>query len=78
MRMVGKVAPGGGAGTLASMCGGMNRVYLNPGSNPATGLFIDKLKANPPCGARMPNIGVELSAAELACVQTWANGLTAP
>jgi hypothetical protein len=77
--MVGKTAPGGGAiPSTASKCGGMNRVYLVAGSNPATGLFLDKLGGHPSCGAVMPNIGVPLNAAELACVQTWANALTAP
>jgi hypothetical protein len=74
--MVGKVAPGGGAGALESKCGGMNRMYLNPGSQPATGLFMDKFKDPPPCGVVMPNIGVQFSSAELACIQEWANGLT--
>jgi hypothetical protein len=76
--MVGKIAPGGGMGPLASVCANGSRRYLDPGSSPATGLFMDKFKDPPPCGVVMPNIGVKLSSAELACVQEWANGLTAP
>jgi hypothetical protein len=78
--MVGKMAPGGGgasAGT-ASMCGGAGRVYLVAGSQPATGLFLDKLGGHPPCGVPMPNIGAPLTSAEVACVQTWADALTKP
>jgi hypothetical protein len=78
--MVGKTPPGGGAAATMSMCMGMGQ-YLVAGSQPATGLFIDKLaKATPQCGARMPNLPLDpgLTAAELACVQTWANALTKP
>ena len=79
MAMLDRVAPGGGPMATASMCGSMNHVYLVKGSVPAKGLFIDKLNLlTPPCGKRMPNIGGPLTAAELACVQTWADALTAP
>jgi hypothetical protein len=86
-RMVGKAPPGGGGtpgldggpSTTASMCATSGMVYLAAGSAPATGLFISKLTMKiPPCGARMPNIGGPLTAAEIACVQTWANALTKP
>jgi hypothetical protein len=62
---------------VASACVGKGP-YLVAGSNPATGLFIEKLsKKTPVCGERMPNLpGMELTAAEIACVQTWANNLT--
>src|SRR4051794_29585480 len=51
--------------------------YLNPSSNPATGVFIDKItKDQPVCGgSRMP-IGPPLSTADLTCLTTWATGLT--
>jgi hypothetical protein len=66
---------GGGTGGSMSMCMGMGP-YLVPGSNPATGLFIDKLtKAAPPCGAAMPNIGGPLTTAEKNCVIQWATDL---
>jgi predicted CxxxxCH...CXXCH cytochrome family protein len=76
--LVGRAPKAGGAGT-ASKCVDMGQVYLNAGTNPATGLFMDKLsKAKPQCGDRMPNLpGIQLTADEIACVQTWANGLTA-
>ncbi|HEX3694310.1 MAG TPA: hypothetical protein VH374_02880 [Polyangia bacterium] len=46
-------------------------------SQPATGLFLDKLKATPPCGAQMPlaTVAAPLSATEMACVQKWANNI---
>jgi hypothetical protein len=52
---------------------------LEPGSSPATGLFLLKLEeGNPPrpCGVKMPQVG-SLTAADKACFQSWANGLTA-
>ena len=73
-RLVGVLPPGGG--TTMSKCATINRPYLDPGSNPATGLFLDKLKSPAPCGDVMPMIGARLTAADLACVQTWANELT--
>jgi hypothetical protein len=72
--LVGVASAGGGAGTLASLCKGM--VYLNKGTVPATGLFIDKLTKNPPpCGVAMPNLPPLLNATEKACVQSWADHL---
>jgi hypothetical protein len=66
----------GGMDTLHSMCVG-HGPYLVAGSNPATGLFLDKLKMTPPCGVHMPNLpGSDFSATELACIQDWATGLT--
>jgi hypothetical protein len=78
-KMVGMAPLGGGPATTASMCAGMNQVYLVAGSQPATGLFMDKLKLiTPQCGKRMPNIGGPLTQTELNCVQTWADALTKP
>jgi hypothetical protein len=62
-----------------SMCAGMGRVYLTAGSNPATGLFLDKLDPamDPPvCGAHMPNVGVPLSATQFACFKSYFTTLT--
>ena len=60
------------------MCAGMNFVYLKAGSNPASGLFLDKL--NPataaPCGAHMPNLPPMLTTAQFACVQSYLSTLT--
>ncbi|HVU52533.1 MAG TPA: hypothetical protein VHL80_17760 [Polyangia bacterium] len=59
-----------------SMCVG-HGPYLVANSNPATGLFLDKLKASPPCGVHMPNLPEnDFSDTELACIQDWATGLT--
>jgi hypothetical protein len=84
--LVGKAPPGGSPthdATLDSKCSTMSvppvtgKVYLTVGSNPATGLFLEKLMGIPSCGAKMPNLGSPLDATELACVQSWANGLVA-
>ena len=61
-----------------SVCGGSSEAYLNSGSNPATGLLIDKIKANPPCGSRMPLTGVALSPMQQTCLAQWATTLTSP
>jgi hypothetical protein len=77
--LVGKFPKAGGAQGLGSACLGAGMPYLVAGSSPATGLFLDKLKAaKPVCGAQMPLIPPNLSAQELDCVQRWANGLTKP
>ena len=67
-----------GAQGLRSMCAGMNLVYLKAGSNPAAGLFIDKLNPSTaaPCGAHMPNLPPMLTAAQFACVQSYLTTLT--
>jgi hypothetical protein len=78
---MGPVAMKGAATTLYSLCAGKNLMYLNAGSKPATGLFLDKLKpkATAPCGVHMPNIGTtELTAAQFECVQSYATTLTSP
>jgi hypothetical protein len=80
--LVGKVPPGGGAMATPSLCatGATATVpYIKAGSNPATGLFVDKLtKTPPPCGAVMPNIGGPLTAMEKTCVIQWATVLANP
>jgi hypothetical protein len=75
-RLVGQHSTGGGV--LASACANSQQFYLAPGSFPATGLFLNKLRPNPSCGERMPVIGDYLTASELDCVQRWANLLTVP
>jgi hypothetical protein len=70
-----------GAGTPASapdtnLCKGKGLNYLDK-KQPATGLFLDKLRPNPPCGQSMPPVGAALSVAERACVQKWADALVA-
>jgi hypothetical protein len=64
-----------GNSSNGSACTG-NGNYLDAHSNPPTGLLIDKIKANPPCGTRMPYPGIaNLTAAQISCVQTWAESL---
>jgi hypothetical protein len=78
-RLVG-VAPKGGGASRPSVCASGGGSYLVAGSAPATGLFLDKLKGTTAtsCGEGMP-VGLEaLGPTELACVQQWANRLTAP
>jgi hypothetical protein len=77
-RLVGKSPMGGG--TLPSVCAGSTpaMVYLDPGSQPATGLFLRKISASPGCGMRMPYGGRVVTATDFACIQSWANGLTKP
>jgi len=81
-----KMAPSGWQSSLVggqpvagqgSMCMA-NGPYLDPGSNPATGLFMKKLTTSPGCGVRMPqvtSIGY-LTSAEMTCVTQWATALT--
>ena len=58
-------------------CAGMNMPYLVAGSNPATGLLLDKLKNPAPCGLPMPYPGLMLlPAAEIACLQEWSTAVT--
>ena len=65
-----------GAGLNPSMCAA-NGPYLVAGMQPATGLFLDKLRPNtmPACGVLMPQVGAKLDAADFECVQSWANAL---
>ena len=76
-RLVGVKPSAGGASGLGSVCIASGMPYLVAGSQPARGLFLDKLfSTKPVCGAQMPLIPPNLSASELDCVQRWANGLT--
>jgi hypothetical protein len=71
-RLIGTSA--GTADNQSSCIGAGN--YLDPHSNPPTGLLIDKIKANVSCGTRMPYPGISpLSSAQITCVQSWAEGL---
>jgi hypothetical protein len=59
-----------------SLCLGTNEPYLIKGSFPAQGLFMDKLRPNPPCGLQMTILGGPISAADMECIQRWANSIT--
>jgi hypothetical protein len=78
---MGPVAGAGGP-AYPSQCAGMGKIYLNAGSNPATGLFLDKMDpatvGAPPCGMHMPELYTVLSETEFACVKSFATTLTNP
>jgi hypothetical protein len=68
------------SGTNGSVCTGVTMPYLVVGSEPATGLLLDKMFAtNLPCsgGNRMPSLGT-LKPQDPACITSWANALTKP
>lgn len=70
-RVVGKAAFTGAGG----LCGEMGDL-LEPGTLPATGILMDKIRFAQDCGAGMPfGALAPLAAAEQECLQTWANGL---
>jgi hypothetical protein len=60
------------------LCGSVQTPYLIEGSSPARGLFLQKLDEDPPpCGALMPSLGGPMTPSDRACIQSWANALTA-
>lgn len=63
-------------GAGASACGSNGTPYLKSGSNPATGLLIDKIKPSPPCGLQMPFGLSPLSSTQQQCLMQWATTLT--
>lgn len=63
-------------GVSPSMCAGNSEPYLKAGSNPASGLLIDKLGASPPCGVRMPYLATALTATQQECLTEWATSIT--
>jgi hypothetical protein len=69
-----------GTADNGSMCMGNTTPYLNAGSNPATGLLIDKVTmVNPPCGAQMPfDSPFPLTTMQQKCLVQWATTLTSP
>jgi hypothetical protein len=74
-KLVGVLPKGGG--DIPSKCASLGRPYLIAGRLPAEGLFLDKLKPPPPCGDQDPLIGGPITPADLACIQSWANGIVA-
>jgi len=68
---------GGNPNSMSLSCGS-NGPYLVPGVQPAMGLFLGKISASPPCGVRMPfGSTTGVAAADVACLQSWANMLVA-
>jgi len=64
-------------GSNGSVCSGQ-AAYLVPGSNPASGLLLDKMfAATVPCGTKMPSIG-SLTQQDSDCIKSWALSLTSP
>jgi hypothetical protein len=60
----------------AAACEGAGKPYLAAGSNPATGLLMDKVDpAKVTCGTSMALLG-QLDAAEVACLTAWATAVT--
>jgi hypothetical protein len=75
-RLVGMSTPANAPGT--SLCKGKNLVFLEANTQPARGLFLDKIRlAMPPCGVQMPRLLPKLSAQDTACIEAWANGIVA-
>jgi hypothetical protein len=75
-RLVGVTSQG--TANNGSSCMGESEPYLVAQSNPATGLVIDKIGPNPPCGSRMPFVGPTLSTTQQTCLIQWATTLTSP
>ncbi|HVT09363.1 MAG TPA: hypothetical protein VHO67_18010 [Polyangia bacterium] len=74
-RLVGVKSPSTPMGM--SVCNTNGTPYLNAGSNPATGLLIDKVtKSTPPCGLQMPWMLQPLSSTQQQCLTKWATTLT--
>ena len=60
----------------AAACESAGKPYLMAGSNPATGLLMDKVDpAKVTCGTSMALLG-QLDAAEVACLSAWATAVT--
>ena len=59
------------------LCAAYADPYLKEGSNPPTGLFLEKLKMMPACGASMPFAKPVLPQADIDCLTKWAMGVTA-
>ena len=59
-----------------ALCTSAGKPYLVAGSNPATGLLMDKMDAaKVTCGTTMSVLG-QLTAAQLTCLSAWATGVT--
>ena len=59
-----------------ALCGDVGKPYLVAGSNPATGLLMDKIDAaKVTCGSSMALLG-QLTSAQITCLSAWATGVT--
>jgi len=63
-------------GTKGALCESAGKPYLVAGSNPATGLLIDKMDSNTvTCGSAMSLLG-SLTSSQIACISAWATAVT--
>ena len=60
------------ASAASSQCKAYPDPYLKKGSNPAMGLFLEKLKMTPACGASMPFAKPVLPQTDIDCLTMWA------
>ena len=59
-----------------AVCASVGKPYLVAGSNPATGLLMDKMDADKvTCGNTMSVLG-QLNSSQLACLSAWATAVT--
>ena len=59
-----------------ALCDSAGKPYLVAGSNPATGLLMDKMDvAKVTCGSTMSALG-RLTSSQLACLSAWATAVT--
>jgi hypothetical protein len=59
-----------------ALCSDAGKPYLVAGSNPATGLLIDKVDASKvTCGSPMSVLG-QLNSSQITCLSAWAAGVT--
>ena len=59
-----------------ALCTSVGKPYLVTGSNPATGLLLDKMDGQKvTCGSTMSVLG-QLTAYQLSCLSAWATALT--
>jgi hypothetical protein len=72
MRLLGKLP----SPTASMSCPTSTMPYLMAGSNPATGLLLDKLKAMPSCGLAMPYPLGGLGGGDVTCLQEWSTAVT--
>lgn len=60
----------------AAACASAGKPYLIAGSNPSTGLLMDKMDADKvTCGNTM-SVLAQLSSSQLACLSAWATAVT--
>lgn len=76
--VVGRLVGQGPSTNVAAgaVCDSVGKPYLVAGSNPATGLLIDKIDATKvTCGSAMSLLG-QLTPTQITCLSAWATGVT--